>query len=351
MKSKKSPILMTVIAVLLFSQFAFSAETVKKPAPKNPDNKVKVENLVIFDKDHPVVSDWSLGWGADGHEADIKAVDGGAVVTGLLKERSFAAVHKNLKFDIDQYPEVEINIKGVSSAWYFIASGSQIKDGYVKLQPDTQNKGIFKYNLKKMLGLSGVVTMDLQIGVSIPDGKRCDGETVTFGSLVLIPDPNAVPGTGVVLPVKSPSAESLDLLAEGKSGMGLGDWLSHRQGQGDESAISRKDGNLVVEGVLEDRNFAAAFKNISCNIDDHPVLKIEVASITKNWFIILSGPLFKEGYVRVQPDTDKTGLLTYNLKNLFNLSGKVAFDLQLGISDPDGKSCKGIKLTVSKLSL
>ena len=67
-------VLMPVLGMLFFYQYAIFAETATKTVLKNPETKTGIENLVIFDKDHSQVGGWSQGASADQRTRKLRSM-------------------------------------------------------------------------------------------------------------------------------------------------------------------------------------------------------------------------------------------------------------------------------------
>lgn len=135
-------------------------------------------------------------------------------------------------------------------------------------------------------------------------------------------------------------------------------WYEGWEGQPPEARIRIEGATATIEGASPDKTFGSVHKNVSINVDEYPVLEIEVESINYYWYLIISGSQFHfdpavpnlgEGYVLLQEATNRTGKLTYNIKKIAKLSGKQNFDLQLGVGRPAYSSNEGAVVVIKSL--
>lgn len=125
-----------------------------------------------------------------------------------------------------------------------------------------------------------------------------------------------------------------------------------------EATIQIEAGKAVIEGKSQNRAFGSIHKTITVDLNEYPVLEIEVESVKFYWYLIVSGEQFKfdpanpalrDGYVLVQEAANKTGKYKYNIKEISGLSGEQKFDLQVGVGKHVGGSNIGCKVVVKSL--
>lgn len=302
-----------------------------------------VNSLVLFDSGTKDLSDWNSKWnespGSPG--AIIKKSGNVAVIKGKLENQNFAAMYQKLTLNVDKYPYIEIEVKDVSSHWYLIISGEEIKNGYVKIQEDTYKTGKLKYNVKNKLGLSGEITFDLQVGVSEPQGKSCDGLTISFRQLKFFNQSSLK---------KKKAVKYFDFLSD-ELYANIGDWYPGWGEGAERVTIKKEKDGVLIEGKEKNQTWEALHRNITLDIDKYPLLEVEVKSVTDQWFLIISSDKIKKGYIKIQEDTNKVGKFTYNLKKILGLTGQNDIVLQIGVSVSGKKKSAGSKVVLKKIQL
>lgn len=139
--------------------------------------------LDILNTESKNISKWWESWGDEPKEASIQIKDGKALIEGRSDDKAFGSIHKNLTINLDEYPVLEIEVESVNYYWYLVISGEQFRfdpaipgsgEGYVLVQEAANKSGKYKYNIKKLTGLSGEQKFDLQLGV----GKHVGGTNI-----------------------------------------------------------------------------------------------------------------------------------------------------------------------------
>ncbi len=154
----------------------------KKKTLIDPDNYLDLLGDELYEN----MSDWYPGWGDGPERITIQTIKKETVIEAKLENQNWEGIHKNITLDLDEYPYLEIDVKSVSDYWFLVISSDKIKQGYIKIQPDTIRIGKIKYNIKKLLGLTGEVNFVLQIGISKPKAKNCAGSKVVLKKLRLL---------------------------------------------------------------------------------------------------------------------------------------------------------------------
>lgn len=113
------------------------------------------------------------------HEVRFSVRNGLGIVKGKMNDRNWGAVHRDITADLSQFPVFEINVLDCSRSWYIIVESPGLNDGYYRLI-DTQNIGLYEFDLPALTGLSGEQTFQIQIGVSYPESDSVKGEYVVF---------------------------------------------------------------------------------------------------------------------------------------------------------------------------
>jgi hypothetical protein len=108
-------------------------------------------------------------------------------------------------------------------------------------------------------------------------------------------------------------------------------------------------GITTLSGSDPTLSWCAMYRPIAVNLTQHPILQINVLSVSKQWYLILTGKQFEGGYLRLIESKD-TGLFSFDLYKLANLSGPQKFEVKLGISDPEGKPLTKEKMIFDMLA-
>ena len=121
-----------------------------------------------------------------------------AKVEGISTTQSFGNVYQDVTLDINKYPFLEVDVDSANGMWYIIVMNEDLKhfeqesDGgskFFRVQADNLMLGKFRYNIKEMTGLSGLVTLRFKIGVatglaeSINKGKWALIKYIRFSSI------------------------------------------------------------------------------------------------------------------------------------------------------------------------
>ncbi len=99
----------------------------------------------------------------------------------------------------------------------------------------------------------------------------------------------------------------------------------------------------VIEGTSKKESFGCVYMEVEVNLDKYPVLEIDVDSVSKYWYIIIISDQLKgkeedaqgNKFIRVQPDVNRKGKSTYNLKSITGLTGTQSFILKVGVATGD----------------
>lgn len=163
--------------ILGMSNIVYAAEAVyaaEKPSTSN--------FVYLFDGTKPDLTEWKDAYD-DGTPTDAKIVLGQkdvppgitmAKIIGTSEKLPFGSVHYDVNIDLDKYPFLEVAVESVDNMWYIIILNEDLKyfeeeEGggkFIRIQTDTSKTGDFKYDIKKLTGLSGVVTFRLKVGVT-----------------------------------------------------------------------------------------------------------------------------------------------------------------------------------------
>ena len=112
--------------------------------------------------------------------AKIESSDGKYIVRGTSMKNSYGVVYRKFTVDIDKSPYISIDVTAVKGYWYLIAKNEKIKQGYVKVQADTNMTGKLIYDLRTVAGLTGTHEIELDMGVSSLSKDPNLDKSVTF---------------------------------------------------------------------------------------------------------------------------------------------------------------------------
>ena len=114
---------------------------------------------------------------------------------------------------------------------------------------------------------------------------------------------------------------------------------------------SAEGGAIKITGTMDAKSWGSVYRDVPLDLNELSHLQIEVVGADSHWFIILKSDELPEGYVRVQKDTNATGLRTYDLKEITQLAGPQKFRVEVGVSTWDGTPNKGKTMTFKNFQL
>lgn len=262
---------------------------------------------------------WTDKWGDIPSGAAVQVAGDKMKVTGTLTNQSYGCVYRALEIDLDKTPFLEINVESVSHHWYLILRGSQLPNGWVKVQADTDQTGTFLYDLRLTTGLTGRQTFgEFQIGVSTEGSASGNkGQSLVLNSLRIVS--------------ASSGGDSLELY--GPHNRKLSGWKNvndDKSPSGVDIVPGEQSGS--IRGNRPGQSYGMMYKAVSLDFSKFSVLKVEVESVTHHWYLIVTHPSLNKGFARIQPDTNLTGAFYYDLKDITGLQGVQDVRLQVGIS-------------------
>lgn len=159
-----------------------------------------------------------------------------------------------------------------------------------------------------------------------------------------------------LIPKMASAQDSIDILNTESENISA--WYEGWEDQPPEAKIKVDGTTATIEGASLDKTFGSVHKNVTIDLDEYPVLEIEVTSVNYYWYLVVSGSQFNfdpaapnvgDGYALLQEATNRVGTLKYNIKKITGLSGEQNFDLQLGVGRPAYNSNVGAVLTIKSL--
>ncbi|OGR86825.1 MAG: hypothetical protein A3A86_06860 [Elusimicrobia bacterium RIFCSPLOWO2_01_FULL_60_11] len=298
------------------------------------------KSILIFDPAHASVSEWKSSWGELPSGASARTENKKLVVTGNLANQSYGCVYRPLDIDLDKTPLMEIEVESASHHWYLVFRGDQLPNGYIKVQPDTDQTGRVQYDLRLALGLTGKQSFsEVQLGVSTEDstGGNLKQSLVIRRFQILSADEGA-PG-------------SLQLY--GPSNRNLSGWKNQnddRSPSGVDMVPSPK--SVTLRGNRPSQSYGFMHRTFSLDFSKSPVLKFEAESASHHWYLILNHPNLDKGFVRLQPDSNLTGVFYYDLKEIAGITGTQSVRLQVGVSTNEEKpTCLDETVVIKEISV
>ena len=145
-------------------------------------------DIVLFSEKNTSVSDWKDKWGSIPSGCEVKTENHKMVLSGNLSNQSYGCVYRALDVDLDSTPFLEIDVESISHHWYLICRGEQLPNGWVKIQPDTDQTGKILYDLRLALGLTGKQSFsEIQLGVSTEESVSGNkGQTLVLNRMALL---------------------------------------------------------------------------------------------------------------------------------------------------------------------
>lgn len=150
----------------------------KEKKAKSPSR----DALAIFDPDHDNPDLWQESVKDGPLEVHYYEKEGMAIVKGEMDSQNYAAVHRQVTVDLDQFPWLAINVPSCSNQWYLILKNPSIPEGMTRFI-ESDKIGAFRFDVRERTGLSGMQTFDLQVGVSAPENWSVRGEWMAFDRL------------------------------------------------------------------------------------------------------------------------------------------------------------------------
>lgn len=277
-----------------------------------------------------VTNDLMMGWKDqwdDGTPSGAKFSQSGKnlTVTGNSK-MSYGSVFKVINVDLDPMPYLVIDVDSANGFWYLIAKNQNLRDGYVRIQPDTDQGGKYIYDLKAITRLAGKQNIELDLGISSGKDESNAGKTISFKEIKLSQNENLIPGA---------------LRTSG--------WKEKfPDGSATGATVKEDKGGFTVTGISKDKSYGPVYRIVTVNLDKTPILKVTPTAVVGKWYVEMMGGNIKSP-VKVQQDT-QTQTQTYYLKNLLGLSGEQSFELHIGISSGGKDPNAGKEVSFKDLS-
>lgn len=89
------------------------------------------------------------------------------VIVGAYKNLNYGFVYRDIEIDLNKNPILELSINEVSQGWYLVIQSDELPWGLIKLERNNPETGIFRYDLKNILKLSGKQRLQVALGVVV----------------------------------------------------------------------------------------------------------------------------------------------------------------------------------------
>lgn len=271
------------------------------------------------------ITGWQEKW-PDGKPsgAVMSGSQGSYTIKGTSKQ-SYGSVWKKMMVDLSQTPILSIDVSDANGFWFIIAKNQKIKQGYVKIQPDTNVTGKQVYDLRSITGLSGKQELEIDLGVSSGKSDPNMGKTVTFKDVKL----------------ESSQAAASSGVSTIPGALRASPWMDKWPDNSSTGAEAKEEnGQLTITGTSPKMAYGVAKRIVAVDLDKNPMLKITPVSATNMWYLEAAGGNLKQP-VKIQPDTADITPEAYNLKDLFGLTGQQSFELYVGVASGTEESNKG----------
>ncbi len=319
---------------------AFVVGAVLTPSPGvSGDTTHGRQVLSIYNSAHPSAAGWMDAWGSIPSGAAARLDEHRLVITGTLENQSYGCVYQPIDLDLDKTPFLEIDVEAASHHWYLLLKGDPLPNGWVKIQPDVDQTGPFQYDLRLALGLTGKQHFsELQLGVSTEGGAGGNkGQTLVINRLEAV----SAAESGDVLQLFGPQTRRLS---------GWRTVNDDRSPAGVDVLVSPD--SVTIRGNRSTQSFGMMFRPLRLDFDKYTVFKIDVASVSHHWFMIMNHPELNKGYVRIQPDCNLAGPFYYDLPSIVGLKGAKDVRLQIGVcTNEESPSVLNETLTFREISL
>ena len=104
----------------------------------------------------------------------------------------------------------------------------------------------------------------------------------------------------------------------------------------DQISMRSVEGMTYLQTSKVERAWSSMYRTINIDLDQYPIFQVHVASVSKQWYLILAGVQFQGGYLKLI-EANETGTFVFDLPLLSGLKGKQRIQLKLGVSDPGGQ--------------
>lgn len=287
-------------------------------------------------------------WKKEYEDSDLRFqnFDGVSTLECFRCEKPWNSLYREVTVNLSRLPVLQIRVLASSKHWFLIVEGSQFPNGFLRLT-ETGDSGLFTFDIAKLSGLSGPQTFNVKLGLSNPGAEKLGEAKVSFNTLSFVnPSPDQLVSNAdanktlaALQGQRDPKQEGcLYVLDPDDAHADL--WQESVPDGPHEVRFQQKNGVGIVKGKITERNWGAVHRPVTVDLKKCPILQIRMVSSSKNWYLILTSPAIKEGFVRLK-DSSEEGLFEFNVAQITGLTGDQTFDLQVGLSNPTGDTLKG----------
>lgn len=223
-------------------------------------------------------------------------------------------VKKELTLDVDAYPTLEISLADMTpgaTVHMQIGIPDVFEDFLTSTGPVSQD-GTYRYDLTRYEALTGEVTVYVKFIVYGVD----NGMTVTS------------------MRALAPGGESTAALEEEFET--VTDW----QQTTENAEISTDGTTATIRRTQDEATFGFVAKEVSYNIDEAPLLQVDIAQLTDGARLHVLANDGENEYFVSPSEISNTGTITLNLKDRTGWSGEKTFLLKLMVVGPSGSTAQ-----------
>ncbi len=284
-------------------------------------------------------------WDDGGATGATFSIDGSGrlVILGTSRTQTYGCVYTDLSIDLSEFGALELDVEGSSKGGFVLLQSSVFEKGFIPLNPSIIRPGLTRYDLRLQTGVpSGHLPVRLQVGVTTNTEEGiAEGETLAIRSIRLVPVA-APPGASErVQPVFSEGMTADDVYrfaATWDNGFPAG------------AEPGFEEGCLAVLGTNDKDGFGAIMLNSTVDLDRFGGLEMDVKSVTKGGYVILSHPSLAGGFARAIPDFSRPGKYTCDLRRMLGRGGLATIKLQIGVTSlGTARTAVGQKMLISRL--
>ena len=223
-------------------------------------------------------------------------------------------VKKELTLDVDTYPTLEISLADMTpgaTVHMQIGIPDVFEDFLTSTGPVSQD-GTYRYDLTRYEALTGEVTVYVKFIVYGVD----NGMTVTS------------------MRALAPGGESTAALEEEFET--VTDW----QQTTENAEISTDGTTATIRRTQDEATFGFVAKEVSYNIDEAPLLQVDIAQLTDGARLHVLANDGENEYFVSPSEISNTGTITLNLKDRTGWSGEKTFLLKLMVVGPSGSTAQ-----------
>ncbi len=268
--------------------------------------------------------------------------NGNLAVTGTKKTDVWGCVFVQMPAAFDSPSELLITVEKIAGEGYLILKHPSLPDGFVRLEPAPAIKGVCRSALPAIQG--GDQPAELQVGVMNPQGPDATGASIEISKIEIWG-----PGSESVDDNRKISA--LALLSPDKLDEQAAEFQNKWGDLSSGASFAVRNGAFVVTGTRKDDVYGCVYRNVDIDLDEDPILNIDVRKAKGEGYIILKADGLPDGYVRLAPPLAKAGKFRYVLSDFIRKREKLSVELQIGVVNSAGPNAIGAEIAISSLTI